>query len=194
MITCAPASAHFLKKPSPNPEAPPVITIVFPATQVTSYGSLVSTGLDCRTISTRLFRFFAIMLAQGGLNVCEGNSDLAEGGGGLWKCQLSSASRINGVVGMIPFERGRASLCLIFASGRLVERTVAGASWGWECGGGHLRREPSLLRIHCTVLWNCGYWESGESFDLCFWWLLESCRVERRSVYIVNNTLLRSLI
>jgi hypothetical protein len=87
------------------------------------------------------------MLAQGGLNVCEGNSDLAEGGGGLWKCQLSSASRINGVVGMIPFERGRASLCLIFASGRLVERTGAGAG---NVGEGIFGVSRSLLRIHCT--------------------------------------------
>lgn len=51
-----PFSAHFLKNPSPKPEAPPVITIVFPATHPASYGTLKSIGGDCRVTPIMLLR------------------------------------------------------------------------------------------------------------------------------------------
>jgi hypothetical protein len=42
-----PFKAQCLVKPSPNPEAPPAIKIVFPATHDGPYSLVVSTGLDC---------------------------------------------------------------------------------------------------------------------------------------------------
>lgn len=66
MIMLAPFSAHFLKNPSPKPEDPPVITIVFPATQDASYGSEVSMGRDCRIASTRDPRWELLDIARVG--------------------------------------------------------------------------------------------------------------------------------
>ena len=63
MMMFAPCAAHFLKNPSPKPDAPPVINMVLPATHTGSYGSEVSIGGDCRIAWTRdgpLFESFDI--------------------------------------------------------------------------------------------------------------------------------------